>query len=58
MFNEPRGVITDLQVGFEQDNFYIREIRKVVCKSSSKRSKRNLHRTQLRWNGCTAGSRR
>ena len=32
MFNEPRGVITDLQVGFEQDNFYIREIRKVVCK--------------------------
>lgn len=31
MFNEPRGVITDLQVGFEQDNFYIREIRKVVC---------------------------
>lgn len=32
MFNEPRGVMTDLQVGFEQDNFYIREIRKVVCK--------------------------
>lgn len=31
MFNEPRGVMTDLQVGFEQDNFYIREIRKVVC---------------------------
>lgn len=31
MFNEPRGVITDLQVGFEKDNFYIREIRKVVC---------------------------
>lgn len=31
MFNEPRGVITDLQVGFEQNNFYIREIRKVVC---------------------------
>lgn len=32
IFNQPRGVITDLQVGFEQDNFYIREIRKVVCK--------------------------
>lgn len=30
MFNEPRGVITDLQVGFEKDNFYIREIRRVV----------------------------
>lgn len=32
IFNQPRGIITDLQVGFEQDNFYIREIRKVVCK--------------------------
>lgn len=32
IFNQPRGVITDLQVGFEQDNFYIREIRKVVTK--------------------------
>lgn len=32
IFNQPRGVITDLQVGFEQDNFYIREIRKVVTR--------------------------
>lgn len=31
IFNQPRGVITDLQVGFEQNNYYIREIRKVVC---------------------------
>ncbi|MCI5741215.1 MAG: hypothetical protein SO445_05945 [Lachnospiraceae bacterium] len=32
IFNQPRGVITDLQVGFEKDNYYMREIRKVVCK--------------------------
>jgi len=30
IFNQPRGVITDLQVGFEQNNLYMREIRKVV----------------------------
>lgn len=26
IFNQPTGIITDLQVGFEQDNFYIQEV--------------------------------
>ncbi|MCI8483155.1 MAG: hypothetical protein HFH41_02305 [Lachnospiraceae bacterium] len=31
IFNQPTNIITDLKCGFEQDNYYLREIVNVIC---------------------------
>lgn len=38
IFNQPTNIITDLKCGFEQDNYYLREIVNVICRTVPKHS--------------------